>query len=144
VRILVTGSRDWDDWCTISEALSETARRLWSGGNPHQALVTVIHGGARGADLIADAEASLRGWQVAVYRADWQKHGKPAGFIRNQEMVDAGADICLAFIKNGSRGATDCAARAERAGIPVRRYLAPPSGRSHHEMTAFQDAGVSL
>jgi hypothetical protein len=47
-----------------------------------------------------------------------------AGLARNRLMVELGADICLAFVRNGSRGASHCAALAEEAGIPVRRYLA--------------------
>lgn len=51
------------------------------------------------------------------------RYGKPnfscAGLVRNQLMVDLGADICLAFPLPGSRGTWDCMGRAEAAGIKV-------------------------
>lgn len=50
--------------------------------------------------------------------ADWSTHGKAAGPIRNQQMADARADLCLAF--PGGKGISDMVRRAERAGIPVR------------------------
>ena len=120
MRILVTGSRDWDYPLTIWNALLDVIEPV--GRSEH---VVIIHGGSGKADLTAGGFA--RQWinsSEEVHPADWQKHGKAAGPIRNQEMVDAGADICLAFIKNNSRGATHCADAAEKAGIPVRRYTA--------------------
>lgn len=42
-----------------------------------------------------------------------------AGLYRNQEMVDLGADVVLAFQRNGSRGTQDCMDRARRAGLTV-------------------------
>ena len=42
-----------------------------------------------------------------------------AGFYRNEHMVSLGADVCLAFIHNGSRGATQCVEVAKKAGIEV-------------------------
>jgi hypothetical protein len=42
-----------------------------------------------------------------------------AGFYRNEYMVSLGADVCLAFIHNGSRGATQCSLAAKDAGVEV-------------------------
>src|SRR5690606_30354012 len=58
------------------------------------------------------------GWHVVAYPADWRRHGRAAGPIRNQEMADAGADLCIAF--PGGRGTADMVRRARAAGIPVR------------------------
>lgn len=136
-RILVTGSRNWEDRQTLIGALMDAI------GDRHAHQVVVVHGGAAGADMIADEFATKLGCQVRVYRPDWEhcdtgcpprRHRKAhsngveycpaAGHRRNQRMVDAGADVALAFIRAGSKGASDCAGRAETAGIPTKRYTA--------------------
>jgi hypothetical protein len=119
-RILVTGSRDWDDWRTITTALIQ-ARRDYSLG---EIIPTVVHGKARGADFLAAQAARKLGWHVEDHPADWSAHRKAAGPLRNAKMVSDGADVCLAFIRNGSRGATHCADLAEKAAIPVCRFTA--------------------
>jgi hypothetical protein len=118
MRILVTGSRSWDDRSVIYRALAEA-----SEGVSHDEIV-LVHGGARGADEIAAHFASAYDWGVEGHDPLWIVYGRKAGIIRNMEMADAGADICLAFIKDGSPGATQCAVYAESKGIPVKRYLA--------------------
>jgi hypothetical protein len=56
-----------------------------------------------------------------VYKAEWDKHGRAAGPIRNQQMLDDGKpDLVLAFA--GGRGTDDMCRRAREAGIEVRRY----------------------
>ncbi|HEU4540390.1 MAG TPA: DUF2493 domain-containing protein [Jiangellaceae bacterium] len=124
MRILVTGSRNWTDRESIYTALDEIARHAFREGVPE---IVVVHGCARGADVMADLWAtSRRGlWPVRVERhpADWVKHGRRrAGFVRNHHMVNLGADVCLSFIKDGSPGATHCADAAESAGIRTERF----------------------
>lgn len=112
MRVLVTGSRLWPDKHAVWEALDEL-RVLSPDG------LTVVHG-----DCPNGADAFARAWcgvHVDVteerHPADWDQHGKRAGFIRNAEMVALGADACIAFIYRESAGATHTATLAERAGI---------------------------
>ena len=85
--------------------------------------MVVIHGAARGADKLAEEAARAFGMTVEAHPADWETHGKAAGFRRNAEMVSLGADLALAFYKQGAgnKGTDHCARLAEAAGIPVRR-----------------------
>jgi hypothetical protein len=112
-RVLITGSRDWDDHDLIEQ-------QLWHHSNADTVLVT----GAcpTGADHIA--ETIWNDWALPIERhpAHWHRDGKRAGYIRNAHMVHLGADICLAFIRGNSRGASMTAHLAEQAGIEVRRF----------------------
>lgn len=116
-RVLVTGSRDWEDVARIRGVLAQMIE-------PNNCL-TIVHGACpTGADAIADAWAQRFSFINERHPADWARYGKAAGFRRNAEMVALGADVCLAFIRNGSKGASHTADLAEKAGIPVRRFLA--------------------
>lgn len=82
--------------------------------------VLLIHGACpRGADALADQFAREIGMNVRRHPADWDTHGKRAGFLRNAEMVRGGADLCFAFIRHGSAGASMTAGLARKAGIPT-------------------------
>lgn len=115
MRILVTGSRTWTDTDVIWGAFCDNTFNVL---DRH----TLVHGGAAGADSIAGDQAKTLGWDVEVHPADWERYGKRAGFIRNAEMVKLGADVCLAFIKENSRGASMTVDLANKAGIPVVRF----------------------
>jgi hypothetical protein len=116
VRILVTGSRDWDDEVPIQAALTELTAGV---PGPH----VVVHGACpTGGDAIADGIATDLGLAVERHPAPWRRYGRSAGYRRNAEMVAAGADVCLAFIRDSSPGACMTARLAEEARIPVRRY----------------------
>ena len=110
MRILITGSRHWEN-----KEIIKTALETYQGYSD----VVVIHGGAPGADHAADESAKELGYTVEIHRANWSAYGKFAGPKRNQEMVDSGVDVCLAFPMEDSRGTYDCMRRAYAANIPT-------------------------
>lgn len=119
-RILITGSRDWTDEVAIESALEPYSYHPVGGPRP----VLVSGACPTGADFIAEEIWERWGLPVEYHPADWEKHGKRAGPIRNQEMVNLGAAVCLAFIKNHSRGASYTLAASQRAGIPTKVFRA--------------------
>ena len=111
MKILVCGGRDFDDWGRFTEVMESHL--------PEETIDLVIQGGAKGADFLAKVWAKYENIPCDEYPADWQAHGKRAGHIRNQEMLDKGRpDWVIAF--PGGRGTADMIQRAERAGVPVR------------------------
>jgi len=127
MRILVTGSRDWTDERAIETALWGVIREF--GPQIHNTPTLVSGACPTGADRIAEELAEgLMGLNVERHPAEWRRPDgsidKGAGFRRNAEMVKLGANVCLAFIRNNSKGASHTADLAEKAGIPTRRFIA--------------------
>ncbi|MFJ8738302.1 bifunctional DNA primase/polymerase [Embleya sp. NPDC127516] len=120
LRVLVTGSRSWDDPAPVRTALSALLEQARAG-------LVVVHGACpRGADAHAAAWARdhhERGITEEAHPADWRALGRRAGIVRNLAMVALGADRCLAFVREASPGATHCASAAEQAGIPTTRHI---------------------
>lgn len=107
MRVLVTGSRDWPYPERVTDALNHVGD-----------VTEVVHGGCpTGADEMAMQWCLRHKVSMRIFPARWAEHGRAAGPIRNQQMVNAGADICLAFIWGGSKGASGTADMAEAAGI---------------------------
>lgn len=120
MRVLVCGGRDYVDRQKVHDVLNSIVPRsepdAYGNWLPHG--VTIIHGGASGADSIADDYSVVNWCDVQVFPADWKTHGRAAGPIRNQQMIDEGKpDLVVAF--PGGRGTADMVRRAKAAGIPV-------------------------
>lgn len=116
-RVLVTGSRDWNNKNKVFAILDSILKQ-------HPEGVAVIDGGCpTGADRYARMWVWYRAGTGLVsnetYNADWDLYGKSAGPKRNQLMVDKGADVCVAFPLGISRGTRDCMKKAEEAGIKI-------------------------
>ena len=113
MKVLVCGSRDWDNYSLIQEKLSLLPKNT-----------TIIHGGCDGADSIASEISMNLGFQVIEFKADWKKFGRSAGPQRNQQMLNEGPDIVYAFHDDleSSKGTNDMVERARKKGITVKVF----------------------
>lgn len=106
MRILVCGGRDFNNMTCITTALN------------HFKPTEVIHGGCRGVDTLAGEWAKRNGIPVREFKADWDKFGRAAGPIRNQQMLDeAKPDLVVMF--PGGIGTRNMANLARNAGVEV-------------------------
>ena len=115
MRILVCGGLEFDDLDLFMTSMDDiSTREDFDNKQP----ITIIEGGAKGADFLARCYAKYCGWEHEPYPANWKKHGKAAGPIRNQQMLEEGKpDLVIAF--PGETGTADMVERAHKAGVRV-------------------------
>lgn len=107
MRVIVCGGRLYQDRETVKTVLA------WIG----HPTVTIVTGGARGADQLAEQAARDLGLTVEVHPAEWELYGKAAGPMRNRRMLDLGADLVVAF--PGGAGTRHMVNIARKAGVLV-------------------------
>jgi hypothetical protein len=119
-RVLVTGSRDLTDYDLVAGVLDDECVA--------HGPITVIHGGARGADHLAATWAAANRQRQESWPADWERYGRAAGPIRNRQMLFAAKpDVVHAFPLARSRGTWDCVQAARMLGIPVAVHATRPT-----------------
>lgn len=115
-RLLITGSRYFNDADLMHTAIRDAVSTLRGFGFNH---VVLVHGGARGADMLAAHIGRSMGLEIEAHPARWDVYGKAAGPVRNREMVELGADLMLAFPVGESRGTRGCMQLAREKGCAV-------------------------
>lgn len=109
MRVLVCGSREYDNWGYIQQQLDSLTVKI----------DTIIHGAAPGVDSLAGVWARRNNITEEAYPAQWEKHGKAAGPIRNKQMLDEGKpDLVVAFLSEKSKGTRNMIEQSKKAGIP--------------------------
>lgn len=108
-RIAVTGGRDYRDKKTVFNVLDKL--------NKQDPITELMHGGARGADTLSRLWAEARDVESRAFYPDWDRYGKAAGPIRNNQILNQSPDALVAFL--GGRGTAHMTSAAERRGIPV-------------------------
>jgi hypothetical protein len=119
MRVAIVGSRDYPDLDQVVQFVR---------GLPSDTVV--VSGGARGVDRTAEQTARACGLRTLIFPADWTRHGKRAGFLRNDQILAAAEEV-VAFWDGRSPGTADTIRKARRAGKRV-KVFGPHSGSSHY------------
>lgn len=117
---IIAGGRDCSDRKLMYSALQDLLCTKGDYCMPRD-NVKVIHGGAKGADSMADDWFVVSWCPFDVFPADWDQHGKRAGIMRNLDMADA-ADALIAFWDGESRGTKHMIETAIKEGLEVHVY----------------------
>ena len=111
--LIVAGGRTFTNYDLLNRALS---RLLSDKLRTHN--VRIVSGTARGADQLGERFAALKNLEVISCPADWDTHGKSAGYKRNAYMASI-ADACVVFWDGQSRGSKHMIDLATKS-IPTR------------------------
>ncbi|MCP9908060.1 hypothetical protein KBY72_12865 [Cyanobium sp. BA5m-21] len=93
--IAAGGGRDlaWPQQRVAAELLARSGGRL---------VHLLLHGGARGADAAIGRAAQQLGWSALVMPAQWERHGRAAGPIRNRELIEQAVARAVTHSSPGS------------------------------------------
>lgn len=95
MRLIIAGGRNFEDWDLFEEVMGQF--------KPDNIEAVLSGHCSTGADKMGERWAKRHGIPVELYPAQWDKYGKKAGFMRNNEMA-ADADALMAFWDGVSPG----------------------------------------
>jgi len=113
-KVIIAGGRDFNDFPTLHATMDKLLEKQRETHN-----ITIISGGARGADTLGEKYAQLHHFKVIKMKADWKKHGKSAGFVRNNEMLKITQGV-VCFWDKRSKGTKHMIDITTEANKPLR------------------------
>jgi hypothetical protein len=109
IKVIIAGGRDF----TNEDLLKTTCDQLLVGTD-----FEIVSGTARGADRLGEFYAMERNLPIRRFQPDWDKFGKRAGYLRNEEMA-AYSDWLIAFWDERSRGTKHMIDIATERGLKI-------------------------
>lgn len=95
MKLAIVGSRTFNDYNLLETTIKEHV--------DVSQITHIVSGGARGADKLGEVFAQKYNIQTIIYKPDWNKYGKGAGFVRNYDIINT-ADTVIAFWDGESKG----------------------------------------
>lgn len=117
-RVIIAGSRYYFNY---NKLVTKCDAILANKLNDPDCEVIIVSGCARGADFLGERYAHKKHLKIEYHPPNWEKYGKSAGPIRNEEMAQ-NADALIAFPLEGvaNKGTVDMIRRAEQYNLLVR------------------------
>lgn len=108
MKVIIAGSREFSDFPLLYSKCDEILESHTD--------IEIVSGTAKGADKLGEHYASLKGYSVTQFPADWEKHYRKAGFIRNEQMANYG-EMLIAFWDGESKGTKHMIDLAKSKGL---------------------------
>ena len=113
LKVIIAGGRNFADY----QLLCIKCNNILKNKNPNE--IEIVSGNAKGADMFGEKYAKEKGLSQKIFKADWDKNGKSAGFRRNEQMAEY-ADALIAFWDGSSKGTAHMIKLAKEKGLLVR------------------------
>lgn len=114
MRIIIAGGRDFNDYSLLEANVEDFLIENYT-----ESIITIVSGMAKGADALGIKYAKDYNYPVLEYKAEWDKYGKSAGFIRNKQMAEV-ADALIAFWDGKSSGTKNMIEEAEKENLIIK------------------------
>jgi hypothetical protein len=95
MKLAVIGSRNFNNKQCLFDCLNQF--------NTQFPITEIISGGAKGADSLGFDWAISNNIPTKIFKPDWAKYGKGAGFIRNKDIIN-NSEYVIAFWDGNSKG----------------------------------------
>lgn len=113
-KLVIAGSRDFSDFDLLKDRCD-----LFLKNKLESHEITIVCGGARGADSLGNKYALLRGFKVEMFLPDWNGLGRSAGHVRNVQMLN-NSDAVVVFWDGKSMGSYHMITITQNANKPLR------------------------
>ena len=87
-------------------------------------VTSIISGGARGIDSLAERYAEQRGLCMQIIKPDYTMHGKRAPLLRNCLIIDE-SDVVVAIWDGKSRGTRQAIRYVKKMNKPLHLHIIP-------------------
>ncbi len=108
-KLAIIGSRGFDCYGTLSIQLRDIKDKV----------SLVVSGGAKGADSLGEQWANENNIPTKIFKPDWDKYGKRAGYVRNKDIISE-CDACIAFWDGESKGTQHSFKLCEELNKPLK------------------------